>query len=186
MFLNKVYRFVILSREIFIRCPLIWCFISKTKNIFWNFLGSTYWLQSKRKSDTRDFCLLVCLRSYNSKSKFAFLQTLQSSLNTSNLRMNHVCAKCSDRFLALIYLYTLKKNSWKNYVRFWKWKLKRPPKSTQNSFSRKSNLTFCIIFNMISFANTQGSVKIRIACSKVLLLINYFDRRFWNSFKNIL
>ena len=131
--------------------------------IFW-VLPIDYWLQSKRKSDTRDFCLLVCLRSYNSKSKFAFLQTVQSSLNTSNLRLNHVCAKCSDRFLALIYLYTLKKIY----------------------FSRKSNLAFCIIFNMISFANTQGSVKIRIACSKVLLLINYFDRRFWNSFKNIL
>ena len=37
---------------------------------------------------------------------------------------------------------------------------------------------------MISIPNTQGSVKIRQTCSKVLLLINYFDRRFWNFFKN--
>ena len=29
---------------------------------------------------------------------------------------------------------------------------------------------FCIIFNMISFFNTQGPVKIRLACSKALLL----------------
>ena len=35
---------------------------------------------------------------------------------------------------------------------------------------RRSNLTFCIIFNMISFINAQGSVKIRLACSKPLLL----------------
>ena len=28
---------------------------------------------------------------------------------------------------------------------------------------------------MISFANTQGSVKIRLACSEVLLLINSFS-----------
>ena len=35
---------------------------------------------------------------------------------------------------------------------------------------RKSNLKFCIIFYMISFINAQGSVKIRIACSKALLL----------------
>ena len=41
-----------------------------------------------------------------------------------------------------------------------------------------------IIFNMISFANAQGSVKLRLACSKVLLLINYFGRRFLNYFKN--
>ena len=27
---------------------------------------------------------------------------------------------------------------------------------------------------MISFANNQSSVKLRLACSKVLLLINYF------------
>ena len=32
---------------------------------------------------------------------------------------------------------------------------------------------------MISFANVQVSVKIRLACSKVLLLINYFNPRFW-------
>ena len=30
------------------------------------------------------------------------------------------------------------------------------------------------VFNMISFANAQGSVEIRLACSKVLLLINLF------------
>ena len=32
-------------------------------------------------------------------------------------------------FLALIFLYTLKKIPWKNYVRFWKWNLKRTPQS---------------------------------------------------------
>ena len=37
---------------------------------------------------------------------------------------------------------------------------------------------------MISFANAQGSVKIRLACSKVLLLINLFDCRLLNTFKN--
>ena len=50
----------------------------------------------------------------------------------------------------------------------------------QNSFSRKSTLKFCIIFNtyFISLAHAQGSVKIRLACSKVLPVSNYFDRRF--------
>ena len=37
---------------------------------------------------------------------------------------------------------------------------------------------------MISFVEAQGPVKIRMPCSKVLLLINYFDSRSWNSFKN--
>ena len=31
-------------------------------------------------------------------------------------------------------------------------------------------IKFCVIFNMISFVNAQGSVKIRLACSKALLL----------------
>ena len=43
----------------------------------------------------------------------------------------------------------------------------------QNSFSRKSNLKFCIIFNMVSITNAQGTAKIRLACSKVSLLMNY-------------
>ena len=48
----------------------------------------------------------------------------------------------------------------------------------------KSNLKFCIIFNIISFANAQGSVKIRLTYSKILLLIDYFGRRVRNVFKN--
>ena len=31
-------------------------------------------------------------------------------------------------------------------------------------------IKFCVIFNMISFVNAKGSVKIRLACSKALLL----------------
>ena len=103
--------------------------------------------------------------------KFSFIQTMQSRRNTYYLRTSHFSAKCQYRFLALIFLYTFKKTLWKSYVRFWKWNLKRTTQSAQNSFSRKSNLKFCIIFNMVSFVNAQGSVNIRLACLKVLLLI---------------
>ena len=44
--------------------------------------------------DTRNFCLFVYLRSYNDKSKFSFLETVQSSRNTSYLRTSHFCVKC--------------------------------------------------------------------------------------------
>ena len=81
------------------------------------------------KNDTRNFCLFVYLRSYNDKSKFPFLKTVQSSRNTSYLRTSHFCAKCNYCFLALIFLYTLEKIPWKNCVRFWKWNLKRTPQS---------------------------------------------------------
>ena len=74
--------------------------------------------------------------------------------------------KMPASFLALIFLYTLEKIPWKNYVRFWKWNLKRTSQSAQNSFLRKSTLKFCIIFNMISFVNVHGSVKIRLAFQK--------------------
>ena len=39
---------------------------------------------------------------------------------------------------------------------------------------------------MISFANAQDSADIRITCSKVLFLINFFDRRFYENLKKIL
>ena len=132
---------------------MIWGSISKTSDIFWNILGSTYWLQSIRKIDTRNFCLFVYFQIYNNKNKFSFLQTVQSRRNMSYLLTCQFWVKCLHCFLALIFLYTLKKVPWKRYVRFWKWNLKRTPQSVQNSFSRKSNLKFCIIFNMISFAN---------------------------------
>ena len=77
----------------------------------------------------------------------------------------------------------IKNSHEKNYVWFSKWNLKL---TLQSTFSRKSNLKFCIIFNLTSFANAQVSVKIRLACSTVFLLINYFDRRFLNTFKNTL
>ena len=37
-----------------------------------------------------------------------------------------------------------------------------------------------------SFTNAKGSVKIILSCLKVLLSINCFDRRLWNTFKNLL
>ena len=36
-----------------------------------------------RKNETRNFCLFVYMRSYNEKSKFLFLETVQLSRNTS-------------------------------------------------------------------------------------------------------
>ena len=85
-----------LTGNIFSKCPLIWDSISKTRNIFRNILGSTYWLQSirKKKNNTRNFCLFVYLQSYNNKSKFSFLQPMQSSRNMSYLQTSHFSARC--------------------------------------------------------------------------------------------
>ena len=67
-----------------------------------------------QKNDGRNFCLFVYFQSCS------YLQTSQ------------FCVKCYYRFLILISLYTLKKIPWKNYVRFWKWSLKRTLQSAQN------------------------------------------------------
>ena len=157
MLSKRVYQFVLLNRDIFSRCPLIWGSISKTTNVFWNFLGSTYWLYLIRKKDTRNFCLFVYLRSYNDRSKFSlFLKIVQSSRNTSYLQTSHFLCKMLASFFSS--------------KRFCKWNLKHTPQSPLNSFSRKWNLKFCIVFNMISLSNAQASVKIRLACLKVLIL----------------
>ena len=120
----------------------------------------------------RIFVYLFICKVTTTKVNFRFYK--QSSQATTRL----ICEGAIFVQAALIFLYTLKKVPRKYYVRFWKCNLIHTPQSTQNSFSRKSNVKFCIIFNMISFTNAQGSVMIRLACSKFLLLINYFDRRF--------
>ena len=53
---------------------------------------------------------------------------------------------------------------------FSKLKLNFHPSLPKIRFKEISNLKFCIIFNMISSVNYQGSVKIGLACSKTLLL----------------
>ena len=66
----------------------------------------------------------------------------------------HFCTKCSlvlVSFLAPILLFLSKK---KRFI------------------FEKIDFKFCIMFNMISFANAQSSVKVRRTCSKVLLLIS--------------
>ena len=68
---------------------------------------------------------------------------------------------------------TLKKILWKNYkILEMELTMYPTPQLAQSLFSGKSSLKFCITFNMISFVKAQGLVKIRLACSKVLLLIN--------------
>ena len=104
------------------------------------FLGSTYWPQSIWKKDTRNFCLFVYLQSYNNKSKFSFIQTVRSSRNLSYLGTSRLCAKCLYRFLALIFLYTLKKVPLKRDVRLWKWKLNRTPQLAQKNCFRKDQI----------------------------------------------
>ena len=122
------------------------------------------------KNDNSNFSLFVYLRSYSGKSEFSFLETVQSSGNMSFFRTSHFCAKCYYRFLALTSFIHCKKIPLKNYVKFQKWNLKCTPELAYNSFLKKSNLKFCIMFNLISFVNAQGSIKIRLTCSRALLL----------------
>ena len=100
LFLKGIYQFVMLYSDIFSRCPQIWSSISKTTNIFWNILGSRYWLQSIRKNDTRNFRLFVYLWSYKDKSKFLFLETVQSSRNTFYSRTSHFLQKVLVSFFS--------------------------------------------------------------------------------------
>ena len=65
-------------------CPLIWGSISKNAIIFWNILGSTYWLQFIQKNNTMNFCLFIYLQSCNNKSKLSFLQRLQSRIKVQH------------------------------------------------------------------------------------------------------
>ena len=130
--------------------------ISKTAITFWNILDYTI-DYSLKKMYTRNFCLIAYFQSCNNKIKFLFLQTVQSSSNMSYLHKSF-CIKCWW-YPVLFYPIPLhiEKTLWKNYVRFWKMELiVYTQVSPKFIFKRKSNLKFCIIFNMISFTNMLG------------------------------
>ena len=130
-------------------CPLIWDSIFKTANTIWNILGSAYWLQSMQKIILGTFVYLFIPKIYSVKTKFSVLQTVQLRCYTFYWLTSQFCF-----FFWLSYSSKhWKKSCENNYIRFWKWKLKRTPQLTQNLFTRKSKLKFCIIFNLISFAN---------------------------------
>ena len=86
------------------------------------------------KNNNRNFCLFVYLQSYNDKSKFSSLQTVPPNQNTWCVNEPFFCKMLAYRVLALIFLYTLKKIPWKNYVKFWKWNLKRTSQSAKIRF----------------------------------------------------
>ena len=103
------------------------------------------------KNNTKNFALFVYFQSYNNKNKFLFLLTVQSRCSTSFVNKPFLRKMLVPFFSFNVPLYI--RFGCKNYVRFLKWNLNRTPQSAQNSFLRKSNLKFCIVFNMISFAS---------------------------------
>ena len=127
MLSKGIYQFFMLYRDS--RDPLIWGSVSKTTKIFWDFLCSTYCLQSMRKSDTRNFCLFVYLRSYIDKSRFSFFTNSAIKPQLVLLANEPFLRKILVSFLALIFPYTSERIPGKNYVEFWKWNLKRTPQS---------------------------------------------------------
>ena len=125
------------------------------------------------KKGYQKFFFIFSFPKLQRQSKFSFLQTVQSRHSTSYLGMSHFSVKCQYCFLALIFLQTLKKILWKNYVRFWKWNLERTPQSTQNSFSRKSNLHYIQHNFICMLKSVQKSVHFHVQ----KIYINYFNRR---------
>ena len=126
------------------------------------------------------FVLFVYLRSYNDKSKFSFLETVQSSSNASYLRTCHFCTKCQYRFLALIFLFTLEKIQWKNYVRFWKWNLTYTSVGLKFVLEKiKFKVLHYIQHNIIR--QCPGLIKDQIIMFKSLV-INYFILKYCHTF----
>ena len=59
------------------------------------------------------------------------------------IKLQHVLFANEPSLRKMLVSFFSSKIPWKNYVRFWKWNLKRTPESAQNCFLRKSNLNFC-------------------------------------------
>ena len=102
-------------------------------------------------------CLFIC-EVTTTKVNFDFYkQCIQDAI--------HFLTKCYYRFLALIFLCTLKKNTAEKLCKTLEMELKSHTPAGPDFFLRKSNLKFCFIFDMILLANAQGLVNFRLACS---------------------
>ena len=115
---------------------------------------------SQYEKQYQEFLFICLFRSYNNKSKFSFLETMQSSCNTSYLRTSDFCAKCQYCFFALIFLSTFEKIPWKNCARFWKWNLEH-----------NSPVSLKLVFEKIKFkVLLYNQHDFRLAYLKALLL----------------
>ena len=145
--------------------------ISKTGNVFWNIsrLGSTYWLQSIRKSDTRNFCLFVYLQVTTTKVNFCFWKhcsQAQQVLFENQLLLRKMLVSF---FSSNIPLY-IRKNPVEKLRKVLEFERKTyTPVGLKFIFEKiKFNVLHYIQHDFIH--QRQGSVKIRLACSKPLLL----------------
>ena len=102
------------------------------------------------------------------KVNFAFYKQCRQA-ETRLISKRTIFPQNASIVVALISLFRLKKILWNNYLRFWKQDSKRPPQSAPNSFSKKSDLKFCIQQDFIR--QHPVFTKIRLACSRALLLI---------------
>ena len=133
----------ILYRDIFNKCPLIWGCNSKTTNIFWNILRSTYGLQSIRKTVLGTVVYLFICKVITTKENFRFYK--QCSQASTRLICELAAFAQNIISVALIFFYILKRIPWKNYVRLWKWSLKSTSQSTKIRFPENQIESFALI-----------------------------------------
>ena len=141
---------------------MIWGSISKTRYIFTNILCSTYWLMSIQKTITGTFVCLFTYKVTMIKVNFRlYKQCRQTKIHLAcewTIFLQNASISC---FSSNICLY-IEKNPVEKLCKVLEMELETYIPVSQNSFSRKSDLKFCIIFNMILFANAQGSLKIKL------------------------
>ena len=136
---------VILYRDIFNRCPLIWCCISKTTNIFWDILGSTYGLQLFEKPVHGTLVYLFICKVITAKKFFCFYKQCSQAATRLICELGTFAQNASIISVALIYLCILKRIPWKNYVRLWKWNIKSTSQSAKIRFPENQIETFALI-----------------------------------------
>ena len=113
--------------------------------------------------------LLIC-KDTTAKGNFSFYKQWGQGATRLICKRCIFAQKCYYCVLALIFLYKLKKIPWKKHVRFWKWTLNCTHHLAQNSFSRKSNLKFCIFIYNSQVTKPSYNSELRIMTSQTELL----------------
>ena len=152
---------------------------------FLEYLGSNYWLHSIQNNDSRNFYSFVYFQSYNDKSKFSFFTNspvkVQHVLYTNESFLRKMLVSFFNSDIAL----NIEKNPAQKLCKVLEMELKTyTPVNTKFVFKK-------IKFEVLHYIQ-HDFINQRLGLSKdqtsmfKSFVINYFDRRLRNTFKNII
>ena len=132
---------------------------------FWNIMGSTYDYSINKKTILWLFYLFIS-KVTTTKVKLRFYKQCTVKPQHFLFTNKPFLRKMLESYFSCIISLYIEKNPVEKLCKVLEMEPERHTCVDLKFHSEKTNLKFCFIFNMISFTNAQGSIKIILACSK--------------------